>query len=120
MTMGRTATAPIKYHTPEDSLQSMSRVCAGRNVDWWLALATVGSLFRRPLSQAQIKRTVDQPDMAIGLGKVTQHAPGLRIELLGEQTDVVAAGEQTVEQPARLLIAALQYVIVNEPKTAGQ
>ena len=40
--------------------------------------------------------------------------------IFGEQTYVIAAREQTVEQPAGFLEAALQNVIVDEPKTARQ
>ena len=58
--------------------------------------------------------------MTVGLRKIAQHAAGQRIELFGEQTDVIAAREQTVEQLAGFRIAALQYVVIDEPKAARQ
>jgi len=49
----------------------------------------------RPL--AQVERAVDQPDVTVGLRKIAQHPAGQRIKLFGEQTDIIAAGEQTIE-----------------------
>jgi hypothetical protein len=42
---------------------------------------------------AQIKRTVDQANVAVGLRKVAQHAASRGIELFCEQADVIAARE---------------------------
>src|SRR6516165_9533383 len=58
--------------------------------------------------------------MAIGLREIAQHAPAQWIELFGEQAHIVAAREQALEEAAGFRIAPLQYVIVGEPKTAGQ
>jgi hypothetical protein len=58
--------------------------------------------------------------MTISLWEISQHAAGQRIDLFREQADVIAARKQTIEQPARLRIAALQNVIVDEPEAAGQ
>ena len=58
--------------------------------------------------------------MTVSLRKIAQHAPIERIEFLGQQANVIAAREQTIEQPLRVLITTLQYVIVHEPKTADQ
>src|SRR6202035_3742316 len=69
---------------------------------------------------AQIKRAVDQANVAVGLRKVAQHAASRGIELLSEQADVIAAREQTIEQPPCFRVAALQHVIVDKPKAAGQ
>jgi hypothetical protein len=41
-----------------------------------LALIYPGPLLRGALMPAQIKRTVDQAHMAIGLWKIAQHTPG--------------------------------------------
>src|SRR5262249_24991788 len=79
-----------------------------------------GAMLRRASLPAQIKRTVDQTDVAIGLGKIAEHAAALRIELFGEQAHIIAARKQTLEQLAGVRIAALQYVIVDEPKAARQ
>jgi hypothetical protein len=35
--------------------------------------------------------------MAVGLWKIAQHTAGIRIDLLGEQTYVVAAKQQSIE-----------------------
>jgi hypothetical protein len=43
-----------------------------------------------------------------------------RIELFREQAHVIAAREQTGKELARFGIAALQYIIVDEPKAARQ
>jgi hypothetical protein len=58
--------------------------------------------------------------VAVGLRKVAQHAAGYRIQLFGEQADVIAAREQTIEQTPRFRITALQDVMVDEPKAARQ
>ena len=55
------------------------------------------ALLRRARLPTQIKRTVDQTDVTIGLRKIAQHAAGQRIKLFGKQTHIIAAREQTVE-----------------------
>jgi hypothetical protein len=35
--------------------------------------------------------------VTVGLRKIAQHPAGQRIKLFGEQTDIIAAGEQTIE-----------------------
>jgi hypothetical protein len=83
-------------------------------------LLRFGALFHRALLSAQTERAVDQADMTIGLWKIAKHTPGSRVELFREQAHVIAAQEQTGEELARLEMATLQYVIVNEPKAARQ
>src|SRR5262249_15570964 len=78
----------------------------------------LGAFFHRAFLPTQTERRVDQTDVTIGLRKIAQHAPGQRIKFLGEQTHVIAAQEQAGEQLARFRTAALQYVIVDEPKAA--
>jgi hypothetical protein len=56
--------------------------------------------------------------VTIGLRKVAQHAPCQRIELLGEQTYVIAACDQALEQAPGFLIPTLQYVIVEAIEVA--
>src|SRR4029077_1733171 len=58
--------------------------------------------------------------MAVGLGKIAKHAPARRIELFRQQPHVVAAGEQPLKQPLSVFIAALQNVIIHQPKAAGE
>src|SRR5215831_4824168 len=78
---------------------------------------------RRPLLgrarfSAQIERAVDQADVAIGLREVAQHPTSARVELLGEEANIVAVGQQPFKQLARFDMAPLQYVVVDEPEAA--
>ena len=68
----------------------------------------------------KIESAVDQTDVAIGLRKIAQHAPCGGIELFGQQSNVVAMREQTLEEPLRILVSTLQDVIVHQPKAASQ
>jgi hypothetical protein len=68
----------------------------------------------------QTERGVDQPDVAIGLREVAEHSAGDGIELLGQQSDVVAAREQTLKQPSRIFVSILQKIVVDQPKAASQ
>jgi len=56
--------------------------------------------------------------VAVGLRKIAQQAAGYRVELLGKQTDIIAAREQTIEQLSGFRVASLQYVVVDEPEAA--
>ena len=58
--------------------------------------------------------------MTIGLRKIAEHASGQRIELFSEQTHVIAAREQPIEELLGFGVSALQYVIVDQPKAARQ
>jgi hypothetical protein len=69
---------------------------------------------------AKIESAIDQPNVAIGLRKIAQHAPRGGIELFGQQSDVVAMSEQTFEKPLRILVSTLQDVVVHQPKAASQ
>jgi hypothetical protein len=51
-------------------------------------------------------RGIDQPDVAECLGKVTQLFPGFRVDLLGEQADVVDVAHGSLEHFAGLTSAA--------------
>src|ERR1700733_2143536 len=68
----------------------------------------------------KIESAVDQPNVAIGLRKVAEHSASGGIELLGQQSDVVATSEQTFEEPLRILVSTLQDIIVHQPKAASQ
>jgi hypothetical protein len=46
---------------------------------------------------AQIERADDQTNVTIGLWEIAQHSARQRIELFREQTNVIAAAEQTIE-----------------------
>ena len=58
--------------------------------------------------------------MAVSLRKIAKHPASLGIELFREQTHVITVREQTLEQLARFVIAALKDVIVDEPEAARQ
>ena len=59
---------------------------------WWIATKRGGVL--------QVDRGADEPDVTKGLGKVAQQLAGDGIDLLRQETDVVAAADQALEQPA--------------------
>ena len=58
------------------------------------------------------------------MGERLREVPDLSLErrmiLLGEEADVVADGEQPLEQRARLVVPALQQIVVGEPEGAGE
>jgi UDP-N-acetyl-D-mannosaminuronic acid transferase (WecB/TagA/CpsF family) len=56
---------------------------------------------------AQIERAIDQADVAVSLREISQHLAGHQVELFGEQTHVIAAREQTLEQLSPIYVAAL-------------
>ena len=58
--------------------------------------------------------------MTIGLGKVAEHSASDRIELLGQQSDIVATREQALKQPSRIFVSILQKIVVDQPKAASQ
>jgi predicted RNase H-like nuclease (RuvC/YqgF family) len=72
---------------------------------------------------AQVERAVDQTDVTVGLRKIAQHAAGQRIELFGEQTDIIAAREQKVSRGGlcqnHLSTAAIRASNVNREISAG-
>jgi len=58
--------------------------------------------------------------VTVSLREIAEHTAGQRIELFGQQTHVVAARQQAIEQLSSFRITALQNVIVHEPKAARQ
>ena len=58
--------------------------------------------------------------MTEGLREVADQAAGRGVVLLGEQADVVAEGQQPLEQFHGLLVAAHERVVVGEPEAAGE
>lgn len=98
--------------TPAAAPELLSRRSGG---DWDLRF---GAFLRRTSLPAQVQSAIDQPDVAVGLWKISQHAPCCRIELFGQQADVIAAREQTIEQRPCFRVTALQNVVVDEPEAA--
>lgn len=79
----------------------------GRDSDRWCVW--FGTFVQRPRVPTQIRRAIDQANVAVGLRKIAQHAAGDRIDLLGQQADIVAAREQAIEQGLGFPAPALQY-----------
>src|SRR5712691_2602591 len=73
-----------------------------------------------PAALAEDDRGVDEREVRECLRKVSELAVRDRVVLLGEQADVVAQVEQSLEQLARLLDVALQREHVREPERARQ
>src|SRR5690348_13455070 len=63
---------------------------------------------------------VDQGDVRERLREVADQPAAADVVLLGEEADVVAQREQSLEELPRLVAAAGQREIVGEPERAGQ
>src|SRR4029453_16825561 len=68
----------------------------------------------------QVVGRVDEGHVRERLGEVPQLAAAGRIELLGQQADVVAQGEQPLEEGQGLVAPAHQGQVVGQPEGAGQ
>jgi hypothetical protein len=82
-----------------------------------LVLSILGSAGGRA---GQGARSVDERHMAEGLREVADQSAGLGVVLLGEESDVVAQGQQPFEDLPGLVVPSLQGVVVGEPEGAGQ
>jgi hypothetical protein len=78
------------------------------------------TLFRGPIAAGQIVSRVDERDVAESLWKVPHLTPRAWIILLGQQSDIVPKRQQTLKHRPRFIDAALQYQIVDKPKTTGE
>ena len=58
--------------------------------------------------------------MAERLREVPEQSPINRIILLRKQTDVIAEPQKTIEHSYRLGVAARQFQVISEPKSACQ
>ena len=85
-----------------------------------MSFVRLGSLLGRTFRSGELERAVDRAHVAVGLGEVAEHAPSAGIEFLREQSDIVATGEQTLEESMGVAIAALQQIVVDQPEAAGQ
>src|ERR1700730_8466451 len=63
---------------------------------------------------------VDQPDVAEGLGIIAQHLPRLRVDLLGEQSDVVGVGDRLLELPPGTIELARRGERLSQPEGADE
>ena len=69
---------------------------------------------------AQIKRAVNQADVAIGLREIAQHAAAERINFFREEAYVIAARKQAIVNRPSFRVPPLQDVVVYQPETARQ
>src|SRR5437763_1933285 len=83
-------------------------------------LAAVRALLRGALRAGQVVGGVDQCDVREGLREISDLPTEARVVLLCEKSDIVAQGQQALEQLAGLIDAPLQDVIIGQPKAAGQ
>jgi len=65
-------------------------------------------------------RGIDQPNVAEGLGKVAEVLATLRVDLLGQQADVVDVTVGSLEHLAGLIAPASGGKHVGEPECAKQ
>src|SRR4051794_16864716 len=72
--------------------------------------------FVRGSMVVQVQRRVDQRQMRESLGEIAKVAARPGIVLLGQQPDIIAQANQSLEQGARFVTSALQYEVVDEPE----
>src|SRR5208282_3667357 len=75
---------------------------------------------RGPGEAREIVGRVDQRQMRERLGEIAKLTPIVWVVFLGEQPDVVAQRQETIEQGARVVVSAEHDIIVGQPKAAGQ
>src|SRR5262249_35789984 len=78
------------------------------------------ALIQRLLEPCQVERTVDERYMGECLRKITDQAAGTRIEFLAQHSDVIAQGQQSVEQATGVRQAIFQDVRIDQPEAAGE
>src|SRR4029453_2079403 len=66
----------------------------------------------------ELDRGVDDAHMTEGLREVAKQFAGHRIDLLGQQPDIVGVLEQVLVQLAAALNLASQYQVVDQPEAA--
>src|SRR5271170_4539477 len=70
----------------------------------------------RTFNRHEVVGRIDQRNVGEGLRKISELTSKNRIVLLGQQANVIAQPEQTLEEIPRLLMAAGQRIIVREPE----
>ena len=78
------------------------------------------TMLSRTKCPCQVVRCVDQGDVREGLWEVADEAFGLQVVLLRQEAKIGSQREQALEQRSRILVAALQNVIVGQPEAAGE
>src|ERR1700731_4495062 len=79
-----------------------------------------GTLFGWTLASRQIESGIDKGDVREGLREVPELASEAWIVFLRQKADIVAQGQQALEQFAGLADAPLQDEVVGEPKAARE
>ena len=69
-------------------------------------------------SRHEIVRRIYQRDVSEGLRKISELAAKNRIVFLGQQANVIAQIQKTLEEIASLLNAAAHCVVIGEPERA--
>src|SRR3954469_135871 len=100
-----------------DSRASSPPVCSGAGTVEAFVLSILGSAGGRA---GQGSGGVDERHMAEGLREVADQSAGLGVVLLGEESDVVAQGQQPFEDLPGLVVPALEGVVVREPESARE
>src|SRR3954452_24190418 len=72
------------------------------------------------ISPCQVMRRIDQSDVRKRLRKITDLPAGSRVIFFRQKPDIIAQLEEPLEHPPRVVIPALQNVVVGEPKTASE
>jgi len=73
------------------------------------------ALLRRAVAAREVEGRVDERDVRERLREVAHLPPALRVVLLGEQADVVANGEQALEEPLGVVATAKEREVVAVP-----
>ena len=77
-------------------------------------------IFGRPMRLRQISRRVDQPHVRERLRKIADQATRDRVVFLAHQAEIVAQGQQKLEQHACFVMTALERVVVRQPERTGR
>src|SRR6188472_47069 len=80
----------------------------------------VSQMHRRGYVRREVEGGVHERKMREGLRKVPEQPSGLRVELLGQQAQVVPELDETREELVCLVVASQQLVAVAEPERARQ
>src|SRR5688572_20456131 len=100
-----------------------ARTCRGRVQRWCsirVALLAPLAILGRAAAALQVSRCVDQADVREGLGEVPEMTPRGGVVLFREESDVVAKGQQPLENLLGLVVLSLKREDVRQPERAEQ
>src|SRR5262245_19128304 len=104
--------AAIRSIAMHDAIVGSHRAIAARSA----RAVTRRTLMSRLARATQIVRGIDERDVRERLREVSDLSPALDVVLLCQQPDVVADGEQPLEQSAGVVDAAHDRVRIREPE----